>query len=221
MQIPKYYEIDEETFKVEFDNSKKVHVAVNKKTGEKTNISVLGVLMQMGILKPGNDSDITSVKLDSISKRLENIESKVGVKPTGVKKETTLKDVIEKKPEKKLVKEVEYLEKMKPEKKEEPKPEKKEKPIEIPVDEHEELPTETREKPTQKDILDEIEEETDRVLSKDQGIQQPTKKSTGKDIKKEIMESVLEKTVNENKKENQPPDVKKESEEEIDNWMEI
>jgi hypothetical protein len=208
MEIPKYYELDTENFDLIFDNKKKIHIAVNKKTGEETNISVLGILLQMGVLKSAKESEIA--KIDKILEKLKSIQARVGIKVDNF--------TVQEKPKPKMVKEAEEIS---------TEPAKKEKPIEEEVEERlekiiKEEPAKEK-KPKEKDLLEEIEDESDRILSKEARPESPIKKSIGKGIKKEIMESVLEKTMNEeDKKENQSsPDVKKESEEEIDNWMEI
>jgi hypothetical protein len=206
MEIPKYYEIDTENFEITFDNTKKVHVAKNRKTGEETNINVLGILMQMGILKPGSEKDSTRVKVDQVLKRLESIESRVGIAPQKIQAKPEVKE----KPQR-LIKEVDEMHEAEDEQEDSEEPE-EEPPKRKPP---------SKKQDSGKDILDEIEEETDRVLSKEERPDKSFMKSTGKDIKKEIMESVLEKTMSEDKKEKEKPNIKKESEEEIDNWFEI
>ena len=75
MKIPKKFEINTEDFKIYFDNEKKTHVAESLDTGEKTNIGVLGILMQMGILRPVDEKTEESIK--SLSERLNELETKV------------------------------------------------------------------------------------------------------------------------------------------------
>jgi chromosome segregation ATPase len=75
MKIPTKFRINTEDFKIYFDNKKKTHVCENVETGEKTNIGVLGILMQMGILKPVEERTEESIK--SLSERLNELEAKV------------------------------------------------------------------------------------------------------------------------------------------------
>ncbi|OGI14848.1 hypothetical protein A3K63_04015 [Candidatus Micrarchaeota archaeon RBG_16_49_10] len=202
MEIPVRYEIDTEKFDVEFDNVKKIHVAVDKKTGEKTNISVLGILLQMGVLKSAEESQWMKEKVNLIFKRLDSIESKLGMP---AKRPQTIDD--EERPKRPVKEAIEEDDDEEPAK---------------PLIQRQKKPAEKREeRKRDMDILDEIEDEADRVLSKEEGTEKPAPKSTGKDIKKEIMERVLESTMDEGKKEKKSPNSKKESEEEIDNWMEI
>jgi uncharacterized protein YoxC len=75
MKMPTKFRINTEDFKIYFDNKKKTHVCENIETGEKTNIGVLGILMQMGILKPVEEKTEESIK--SLSERLNELEAKV------------------------------------------------------------------------------------------------------------------------------------------------
>ena len=76
MKIPEKFKINTKDFKIYFDNNKKTHVSENLNTGEKTNIGVLGILMQMGILKPIEDKT-TEEKLLSLSEGISNLEAKI------------------------------------------------------------------------------------------------------------------------------------------------
>jgi len=75
MEIPKKFEINTEDFKIYFDNNKKTHVVENLETGEKTNIGVLGILMQMGILKMIEGK--TEEKIKTLSEKLDELEGKI------------------------------------------------------------------------------------------------------------------------------------------------
>ncbi len=73
LNIVEKYKLNTDDFKVYFDNNKKTHVAENKETGEKTNIGVLGIFLEMGILKPLNEED----KLVELNKRINDLEKKI------------------------------------------------------------------------------------------------------------------------------------------------
>ncbi len=75
MEIPKKFEINTEDFKIYFDNNKKTHIVENLETGEKTNIGVLGILMQMGILKTIEGK--TEEKMKTLSEKLDELERKI------------------------------------------------------------------------------------------------------------------------------------------------
>lgn len=75
MKIPTKFEVNTEDFRISFDNKKKTHVCENLDTGEKTNIGVLGILMQMGILKPVEDGVVEKIK--TLSERLNDLETKI------------------------------------------------------------------------------------------------------------------------------------------------
>ena len=77
MKIPTKFELNTEDFKIYFDNNKKTHVCESIETGEKTNIGVLGILMQMGILKPLEEDRKTDVRLSILSERVESLEKKL------------------------------------------------------------------------------------------------------------------------------------------------
>ena len=96
MRMPNKFKLNTEDFKVYFDNNKKTYVAENIETGEKTNIGVLGVLMQMGILKAIDEKE--EKRIESILERLRKLEEKVD----GMTKE---KEPTETKEEQKEVKE--------------------------------------------------------------------------------------------------------------------
>lgn len=76
MRIPEKFKINTKDFKIYFDNNKKTHVCENLTTGEKTNIGVLGILMQMGILKSIEDK-ATEEKIVSLSEKISNLEAKI------------------------------------------------------------------------------------------------------------------------------------------------
>ncbi len=73
MDIVKKYLLNTHDFQIYFDNEKKTHVALNLETGEKTNIGVLGIFLQMGILKELEEVD----KKDVMLQRLDTLEEKV------------------------------------------------------------------------------------------------------------------------------------------------
>ncbi|MDI6826679.1 MAG: hypothetical protein QMD36_05890 [Candidatus Aenigmarchaeota archaeon] len=75
--IPTKFKINTEDFKIYFDNNKKTHVCENISTGEKTNIGVLGILMQMGILKPIEQEKTTEEKIMSLSERISQLEDRM------------------------------------------------------------------------------------------------------------------------------------------------
>jgi len=76
MEIPTKFKINTEDFKIFFDNKKKTHVCENLDTGEKTNIGVLGIFLQMGILKSIEDRK-TDDRINLLSKKIEGLESKI------------------------------------------------------------------------------------------------------------------------------------------------
>jgi hypothetical protein len=76
MKLPKKFKINDKDFKIYFDNEKKTHVCENLDTGEKTNIGVIGILMQMGILKAIEDKT-TEEKIMLLSDRIGNLENKI------------------------------------------------------------------------------------------------------------------------------------------------
>ena len=75
MKIPTKFELNTEDFKINFDNQKKTHVCESLDTGEKTNIGVLGILMQMGIIKPVEKG--IDEKIKTLSERLNELETKI------------------------------------------------------------------------------------------------------------------------------------------------
>ena len=75
MKIPEKFRINTKDFKIYFDNDKKTFVSENLDTGEKTNIGVLGILMQMGILKPIEDK--TKEEKISLLEKINNLEIKI------------------------------------------------------------------------------------------------------------------------------------------------
>ena len=105
MKIPTKFEVNTEDFKVSFDNQKKTHICESLDTGEKTNVGVLGILMQMGILKPVEDG--VEEKIKTLSERLNDLETKInGI----IKKVNSVSTEIEEReegPEEAVVEEVE------------------------------------------------------------------------------------------------------------------
>lgn len=77
MKVPTKFRINTEEFKVYFDNNKKTHVCENVETGEKTNIGVLGIFMQMGILKPMEQEKTSEEKITFLSDRISQLEEKI------------------------------------------------------------------------------------------------------------------------------------------------
>jgi len=75
MNIPTKFEVNTEDFKIFFDNNKKTHVCENLDTGEQTNIGVLGIFMQMGIIKPVEEG--IEQKIKTLSERLNDLETKI------------------------------------------------------------------------------------------------------------------------------------------------
>ena len=79
MNIPTKFKVNTEDFKVYFDNNKKTHVCENVQTGEKTNIGVLGILMQMGILKSIEENRGMDDRIKLLSDKIESLENKINV----------------------------------------------------------------------------------------------------------------------------------------------
>jgi len=75
MKIPTRFEVNTEDFKISFDNKNKTYVCESLDTGEKTNIGVLGILMQMGIVKPVEEG--VEEKIKTLSERLNELETKI------------------------------------------------------------------------------------------------------------------------------------------------
>jgi len=73
LNIVEKYKLNTEDFKIYFDNNKKTHVAENMETGEKTNIGVLGIFLEMGILRPLDEQE----KLTEIKQKMVEIEKKI------------------------------------------------------------------------------------------------------------------------------------------------
>jgi len=160
MKIPEKFKVNTKEFKIYFDNDKKTHVCENLNTGERTNIGVLGILMQMGILKPTEDK-ATEEKITSLSEKINNLELKIDdlIKNIG----SVSKPVVEETPKE------EELEEAKPE-----------------------------------EIVEEPEEE------------KPTS-----EMNERIMKKVLEQSKEEPEEATEESDVVAESDEEVDNWMNI
>lgn len=80
MNIVTKYKLNTEDFKIYFDNSKKTHIAENIETGEKTNIGVLGIFLEMGILKPLNEEarlEKLESTINNLSNEIHNMSSKI------------------------------------------------------------------------------------------------------------------------------------------------
>jgi hypothetical protein len=77
MKIPIKFKINTDDFKVFFDNNKKTHVCENVETGEQTNIGVLGILMQMGILKPIEENRGMEERIKFLSEKIDSLENKI------------------------------------------------------------------------------------------------------------------------------------------------
>jgi hypothetical protein len=77
MNIPTKFKVNTEDFKIYFDNNKKTHVCENVQTGEKTNIGVLGILMQMGILKPIEENRGIEERIKFLSEKIDSLENKI------------------------------------------------------------------------------------------------------------------------------------------------
>lgn len=135
MKIPEKFKVNTKDFKIYFDNEKKTHVCENLDTGEKTNIGVLGILMQMGILKPIEDK-ATEEKIVSLSEKISNLEAKIND----------------------LIKNVDGME-SKPEVKEIPREEVEEKPEEIVEETKEEKPKSEINERIMKKVLEQTKEE--------------------------------------------------------------
>ncbi|MCX8179401.1 MAG: hypothetical protein N3E38_01525 [Candidatus Aenigmarchaeota archaeon] len=73
LNIVQKYKLNTEDFKIYFDNNKKTHVAENIETGEKTNIGVLGIFLEMGILRPLDEED----KLIKLERKMAELEKKL------------------------------------------------------------------------------------------------------------------------------------------------
>jgi hypothetical protein len=73
LNIVEKYKLNTEDFKIYFDNNKKTHVAENIETGEKTNIGVLGIFLEMGILRPLDEQD----KLVELKQKIAELEKKI------------------------------------------------------------------------------------------------------------------------------------------------
>ena len=93
MKIPEKFKVNTKDFKIYFDNDKKTYVCESLDTGEKTNIGVLGILMQMGILKPIEDK-ATEEKILSLMERISNLESKIDdlIKNVGSENKSEVKE---------------------------------------------------------------------------------------------------------------------------------
>jgi hypothetical protein len=106
MEIPKKFKINTKDFKIYFDNKDKKHVCESIETGEKTNISVIGTLLQMGILEPIKIESDLGEKITSLNQRIENLELKIDRLINKINVIEKIKDIQEKikeeKPEPKM-----------------------------------------------------------------------------------------------------------------------
>ncbi len=103
------FRLNTDDFKVFFDNEKKTHVAENLETGEKTNIGVLGIFLQMGILQPEEEAEKYSLvqrlgfledTVNSLAKEINQIRLEPVKQPKedeGVKEESEEKSIKKKK----------------------------------------------------------------------------------------------------------------------------
>ncbi len=105
MKIPTKFEVNTEDFKISFDNKKKTHICESLDTGERTNIGVLGILMQMGILKPVEDG--VEEKIKTLSERLNELEIKINDIIKKVNNVSTEMEEAEETPEEAIVEEFE------------------------------------------------------------------------------------------------------------------
>jgi len=96
MDIPTKFKINTKDFKIYFDNKEKKHVCENVKTGEKTNLSVIGTLLQMGILEPVKIEGGLEEKIATINQKIENIESKLDRLINKIDISKKMKDIEEK-----------------------------------------------------------------------------------------------------------------------------
>jgi len=96
MEMPKQFKINNKDFKIYFDNKEKKHVCENLDTGEKTNISVIGTLLQMGILEPVKIESDTGEKLVTIEHKIQNLDLKIDRLMNRINVNEKMKDIEEK-----------------------------------------------------------------------------------------------------------------------------
>lgn len=76
MKLPAKFKLNTEDFKIYYDDKKKTHVAENIETGEKTNIGVFGLFMQMGIIEQVEKEEKIS-GFTELNKKIESLETKI------------------------------------------------------------------------------------------------------------------------------------------------
>jgi hypothetical protein len=197
MKIPEKFRLNLESYKVYFDNEKKTHVCEDLKTGEKTNIGVIGTFLQMGILKTIEDDPdgftnpderiaYLMDKVISLEKRLTQFYQPSIKRSSRTDSEESISS--------------------------------KRGPEEEPPETTKKRITEEVEKVEVKEIQPEISRPVKRepILKK-----YPKKEDKDSEINHRVMEKIMEKTIEEEENKQPPKDIKIESEEEIDNWMEI
>ena len=96
MEIPTKFKINTKDFKIYFDNRDKKHVCESLETGEKTNISVIGTLLQMGILEPIKIESGLGGKDTTLGKKIENLELKIDRLISKINIDEKFKDIEEK-----------------------------------------------------------------------------------------------------------------------------
>lgn len=169
MKIPTKFSLNTVDYKIYFDNEKKTYVCEDPETGEKTNIGVLGTFLQMGILKPLNDS------FNETDQRIAYLMDKV------VSLEERLSRISKFSPENST---------------------------EHPISQKKDF------------VIDDQMEEDDERMQRKPLLKKHSKPSISEssNMNQKIMEKILEKTIEEEKP---PKNVKVETNEEIENWMEI
>ncbi len=100
--MPKKFKLNTKDFKVYYDDVKKTHVCESLDTGEKTNIGVLGLFLQMGVLKTVEGDEPATEEIPTLKQRLDDLESKLGgvLKDSGKnleRKEELVKEIKEEK----------------------------------------------------------------------------------------------------------------------------
>lgn len=160
MNIPTKFKINTEDFKIYFDNNKKTHVCENVETGEKTNVGVLGILMQMGILKPLEESRGMDDRIKFLSEKIESLENKINevmksIDNIPIKERGKVEEDLEE-PEEEMEEEPEEVE-------EKPKSEIKKRIMKKVLEQ-----TEKKEEPKEEE---ETEEESDAVVESDEEIE--------------------------------------------------
>jgi len=96
MEIPTKFKINTKDFKIYFDNRDKKHVCESLETGEKTNISVIGTLLQMGILEPIKIESGLGEGSSALEKKIENLELKIDRLISKINIDEKFKDIEEK-----------------------------------------------------------------------------------------------------------------------------